>query len=236
MELIDNLSSAFPNYNFIIRPHPSENDAPYINTFKLKKNIKVIHSGNVVKWIHASKAVIHYDCTTGIESLIADKLAISYTPKIDKNILAWLPVMASKNVKLKSEVIKIIKNLDKEKKHFLSAPETKILNNYIYNLSNESSEKIVRLFEMIEFAKENPNDSGDYNLRLATQRIKSRISVILFKLRLYNKNSISLTKFNSVQKEEIYSTFKKFSIIHQIENKISVQIYGGNVAHIKKIN
>ncbi|MFN7692337.1 MAG: surface carbohydrate biosynthesis protein, partial [Bacteroidota bacterium] len=67
---LSKLAEAFPQLNFVIRAHPSESEDAYHQLANHHKNIHVVKEGNVAKWIIASKAVIHYDCTTGMEAAL----------------------------------------------------------------------------------------------------------------------------------------------------------------------
>ena len=117
--------------------------------------------------------------------------------------------------------------------------KTEILNKFIFNLKNESSEIIASLFNKIKLDKPQYNYSLRDFLNNYFIRIKSKIIVKLFDNGLLKQqNSYSLGKFSSIRKKEIFTAHSKFSNIYNLENKISVKIYGGNVAHIKnkKIN
>jgi surface carbohydrate biosynthesis protein len=83
--LIPKLAAAFPDYNIIIRPHPTENPAAYQKIAAGLNQIKVTNEGNVVPWLMATKAVIHNGCTTGVEAYVMDVPAISYRPVVNEN-------------------------------------------------------------------------------------------------------------------------------------------------------
>ena len=58
----------------------------YKKEFKEFNNIEIIREGSAREWIVNSEAVIHYDCSTGIEALIARKNVISFCPFYDEKI------------------------------------------------------------------------------------------------------------------------------------------------------
>ncbi|MBW2287978.1 MAG: hypothetical protein JRG90_09155 [Deltaproteobacteria bacterium] len=78
--MIPALHSAFPGHRLIVRPHPSENRAPWQAVVSDLERADVIHEGNVIAWLEASSALIHNGCTTGIEAFCLGKPAIAYRP------------------------------------------------------------------------------------------------------------------------------------------------------------
>jgi surface carbohydrate biosynthesis protein len=82
-QLIPALEETFPEYNIIVRPHPTENQQIYRNIAAQCKRVQVTNEGNVVPWILASKAVIHNCCTTGLEAYIMGVPAISYRATVN---------------------------------------------------------------------------------------------------------------------------------------------------------
>jgi surface carbohydrate biosynthesis protein len=83
--LIPKLAGAFPDYNIIVRPHPTENHDAYQKIAAPLSRVKVTNEGNVVPWLMATRAVIHNGCTTGVEAYVMDVPAISYRPTVNEN-------------------------------------------------------------------------------------------------------------------------------------------------------
>jgi surface carbohydrate biosynthesis protein len=79
-EMIPALHEAFPEYQIVVRPHPSENREPWKLVAKDLERVHVIHEGNVIPWLAASQALIHNGCTTGIEAFVMQKPSLSYRP------------------------------------------------------------------------------------------------------------------------------------------------------------
>jgi surface carbohydrate biosynthesis protein len=80
VELLPKLAKRFPDLNFVLRPHPSENHDIWRETIAGFSNFKVISEGGIIPWVLASKAIIHNGCTTGIEAYLLDKAPIAYMP------------------------------------------------------------------------------------------------------------------------------------------------------------
>ena len=89
--LVVSLAKTFPNINFILRPHPSENIEFWLDLLKECPNTFVINNGNVIPWILASTALISNGCTTAIEASILDKPTLGYHPISDIEVDDILP-------------------------------------------------------------------------------------------------------------------------------------------------
>ncbi|MGD8254949.1 MAG: hypothetical protein PVI73_10595 [Syntrophobacterales bacterium] len=83
-ELIPALEQAFPDYNIIVRPHPTENQEVYRQIAARCERVLVTNEGNVVPWLMATRAVIHNGCTTGVEAYVTEVPAISYRATVDE--------------------------------------------------------------------------------------------------------------------------------------------------------
>jgi surface carbohydrate biosynthesis protein len=79
-EMIPAVHEALPDHQIVVRPHPSENREPWRLVAKGLERVHVIHEGNVIPWLAASRALIHNGCTTGIEAFIMQKPALAYRP------------------------------------------------------------------------------------------------------------------------------------------------------------
>ena len=84
-ELIPQLEKAFPGYNIVVRPHPTENHDVYNQIASRCERVFVTNAGNVVPWLMATKAVIHNGCTTGVEAYQMKIPAISYRAVVNED-------------------------------------------------------------------------------------------------------------------------------------------------------
>lgn len=82
-QLIPALEQAFPDMTIIVRPHPSEKFDVYHEVAAHCQRVKVIHEGNVVPWLLASKTLVHNGCTTGLEAYALGVPAVSYLTSFD---------------------------------------------------------------------------------------------------------------------------------------------------------
>lgn len=84
LALVKELAAAEPERHIVLRPHDSEDGDFYRQVFMKSKNVTVLHEGNVMKWIRASDLVVHSNCTTGIEAVLARRPVLNFRPK-DEN-------------------------------------------------------------------------------------------------------------------------------------------------------
>jgi surface carbohydrate biosynthesis protein len=82
-QLIPAVEKAFPKYNTVVRPHPTENQEIYRQIAAKCERVEVTNEGNVVPWLMAAKALIHNGCTTGVEAYVMGVPAISYRATVN---------------------------------------------------------------------------------------------------------------------------------------------------------
>jgi len=102
------LSSAFPDHQIILRPHPSENHQRWVGECENLDNVSVIFEGNVVPWLQAAKVLIHNSCTTGLESYFLDRSAIAYQPVKSDIYDSYLPNIVSRRVETIEKLVKAV--------------------------------------------------------------------------------------------------------------------------------
>ena len=83
--LLHKLSIAFPNKNFVLRPHPCEDPNFYEVVFETAKNVFVDKTGTVHPWLMAADLLVHDCCTTAVESFLAETPIINYRPTEDED-------------------------------------------------------------------------------------------------------------------------------------------------------
>jgi surface carbohydrate biosynthesis protein len=81
--LIPTLEEAFPDYNIVVRPHPTEKHEIYHEIAARCERVHVTNEGNVIPWLMAAKALIHNGCTTGVEAYVMRVPAISYRATVN---------------------------------------------------------------------------------------------------------------------------------------------------------
>jgi surface carbohydrate biosynthesis protein len=83
-QIIPAVEKEFPKYNFVVRPHPTENQEIYRQIAAGCERVEVSNEGNVVPWLMAAKALIHNGCTTGVEAYLMGVPAISYRAAVNE--------------------------------------------------------------------------------------------------------------------------------------------------------
>ncbi len=77
---VKEIAKTNPDYTIVLRPHPSESLDFYKEALKPFKNIQVIRSGSVLGWIRSAEVVVHTNCTTGVEAILAGRPTINFLP------------------------------------------------------------------------------------------------------------------------------------------------------------
>ena len=97
LAMVPEVLAKFPDHAVVVRPHPSENHAPWRELARNHPRLHVESTGNVHEWILASEAVIHFNCTTAVEAYLLDVPAIAYRPKRYPRYENRLPNALSEN-------------------------------------------------------------------------------------------------------------------------------------------
>jgi surface carbohydrate biosynthesis protein len=82
-KMIPALEKAFPDYNIVVRPHPTENQEVYHQIAARCERVRVTNEGNVVPWLMATRALLHNGCTTGVEAYAMGVPSISYRATVN---------------------------------------------------------------------------------------------------------------------------------------------------------
>ena len=97
LHMVPELLRRFPEHEIVVRPHPSESHEPWLELAKKHPRLHVDATGNVHEWILASEAVVHFNCTTAVESFLLDVPAVAYRPSLYPNYENQLPNSLSVN-------------------------------------------------------------------------------------------------------------------------------------------
>lgn len=108
-KLVPVLAREFGNKMIIIRPHPSESHAPWLELAKKLPNVKVIFEGNVSEWLLAADIMIHNNCTTGVEAFLLERPSISYRPLQDAIVEHELPNEVSFQAFSEEELLRLVR-------------------------------------------------------------------------------------------------------------------------------
>jgi surface carbohydrate biosynthesis protein len=78
--VLERLSATFPKITFIVRPHPSERDAPWRKAYGDHPNIFVTAEGSHISWLLGSKLMLHTGSTTGLEAEVLGTPCLTLLP------------------------------------------------------------------------------------------------------------------------------------------------------------
>ncbi|WP_110936253.1 surface carbohydrate biosynthesis protein [Salipaludibacillus neizhouensis] len=219
IKMVKGLSKSYPNFNIVIRPHPSESKVEYQREFMDYNNVFIEHAGTVAKWILASKLMIHNNCTTGVEAFLLNKPVISY-----------MPIKPKLNVYLANAVSYKATNLVEVTTFIDSYISTGKINNIIDDLKyTEKGKKILS------------NHYGAMDGSYAYEKIIRELNKIKI-----NRSSALRTKAIKekrvkrsklvVTEAKIKSFFNKLDRIESVDNKLTVRRLKPNLLYLIEPN
>ncbi len=223
------VASAFPEIQVVIRPHPDEDPALYQRAFQDDPTIHVNGQGNVQPWILCALAVIHHDCTTGMEAVMAGKPTIAYVPFTEETITAWLPVYLSMACASPAEVISSLEPVVNGTQITYHPGEEKaqIFRQYFENYRNHAAGKLAwHLAQHYGTLHSTPLANS---LQSRLLRMRSRLNILRFKL---GPKKDKWDRFVDISKGEIYSKIQKTGMLNN-SGPLSIKAYGGNVARLE---
>lgn len=74
--LVQELTAAFPDVQFVLRPHPFESDVAY-RVLQASRNFSIRQEGTSLEWLNAAAVLIHLNCSTAVEAVMLGKEALS---------------------------------------------------------------------------------------------------------------------------------------------------------------
>ena len=174
--LIPKLARRYKNLKFIIRNHPSEDPKEWNEIADNNHNIIVEQKGSITPYIMASKCILHFGCTSGLEAYFIGKPSLIFAPEkhaeIDNSVSAHLSRVHRSYDSLILDIDKVmtggvIKN---------EMADAYFKNNFYYDEGMLFTEKIINEIDSIT----EPNDIFVGNIeglkrRMMKQKLKGRI-------------------------------------------------------------
>jgi surface carbohydrate biosynthesis protein len=229
IELIIYLSGNL-SQNIIVRPHPGENFEMYEETINHLGNVHIEPFDDPRSWIYESNGVIHFDCTTGVESALMEKPTLSYQPisnttSSDSDILSQV---VSDTATTQEEVLEWIKtSAVPGNKHLLSNAQQERLMDFFPNITELAAPKICNIVE--EKVADAPGFSTYHvpikkklAMQMKNSKIGSEITVsydylcdLKYKLKNVEKNRKQMRKkrqqkFPGLEREELRDKVRSF--------------------------
>lgn len=109
--LVDRLATDLPEQEFVVRPHPFEDEHYYRRRFADSPNIVVDGDGPVLGALRGAKVLVHLNCGTAIEALMSDvpPIAPDWLNSAFMRSHVELPTRASIGVESYSELIVLLR-------------------------------------------------------------------------------------------------------------------------------
>lgn len=228
IEVTKKLAIKYPEIVFILRPHPFENKAVYLDSFKEIKNIQVIQEGNVLSWINRSRLIIHRNCSTAVESYFMGKPAFNVGWPLLPVLRQPIPEELSENPKSMDELeASLEKFLNGDAKSvFVDEKTEEALLSLYFSRDGRSAERVANAIDQVIKA---PDSSAFKNptslvrilkLLIATGQKKEfiRVAVILV---IGYKNFLNLKiKFKNVKYDHGKAIL--FSYVNDFNKKINL--------------
>lgn len=230
IQMIKSLSCRYPSVRIVVRPHPSESLEYYTHELRMCSNVFVTREGNVVPWIHACSSVIHYDCTTGIESVIAQKLTISYCPIRDERINAWLPISVSVVAEQLANLFSVLDKKFPVMNELDYSQNIQMASDYVHNMKHSSSRSIKGVFREILLTK---NESKFLVMKYLFVKFVSLLGRLITLFNVKNHVNNSESKFGQFSLIEIVRNIRVLTLHENGKYFIKIKSPIKNVAHIK---
>ncbi|MBN1558068.1 MAG: hypothetical protein JW951_07975, partial [Lentisphaerae bacterium] len=88
-----------------------ENAARWEREARPYGNVTVTRAGSVNEWIAAADAVVHFNCTTGVEAFLQETPAVAYRPSPSETYEAALPKGVSLQAFCRDETVSLLERI-----------------------------------------------------------------------------------------------------------------------------
>lgn len=171
--MVPKIAKALAPTRLVIRPHPSENPAAWVEAARERDNVKVLYEGSVVPWLAGALALVHNGCTSAVEAAILGTPVLSYRPlrcpDLESPLLCQLGRECSDDDALVSELARVRRGYPAA----LSAEQSKLLHHYVTGITGKlSSDNIVDVIDSVDLS----SDGRSWRRRIAaeTRRLLER--------------------------------------------------------------
>ena len=221
---IDHLTKKFKDFNFIIRPHPSESVDQWQKFFTKKDNLEITKKFTHSDWIENSEIIIHHGCTGGVEAFVRKKKIISYEP-LDRetqhnypNMISNYPNKFGYTARNETELENLIKKIYEDK--LAEEAPLEILKEFIYRFGNIETEN---------FATNITNEWSKLDDKTLSQKNNLFNLILKNKLRLIRNKFMKPyinEKFPPLDKEKVISFINQIKKTDEKLNKVNFDIVG----------
>lgn len=226
LEIIPYFSRRYSGHTIIIRPHPVENFDPWHKFAREFPNVVVDASGNVHEWILAADAVVHFNCTTGIEAFYLNVPSIAYRKTGSNAFVQPLPNALSIEAFSIDQVLGILDEIiamnSKYPKLINEDSRLVVAEQNISGMKGPlASERIVDYLSDIDGNEQPPTEDMEPSVPLIKQAWRQVLKVV----RRPDQRDIaySIHKFPGLELDEIQDCVEKFRAISGRFKTVTVQ-------------
>jgi len=158
--LANRLADAFPQAEFVLRPHPFENINTYRELLEPRPNLHLIKSGSVEQWIMRSIAIIQQGSSTSVEAGLAGKpsFMLEWVPRrVHSTTVESVSIKCDSEEELKENINSVI-NGEFQLHPEINGAINDVVNNWFYKIDGKAHERIADL--IIELTKNNYNQAA----------------------------------------------------------------------------
>ena len=223
--MVPELLQRYPNHTVVLRPHPSESHAPWVEVAKHHPRLHVDASGNVHEWILASEAIVHFNCTTAVESFLLDVPAVAFRPVRYQNYENYLPNALSVNA---FSIPELFSALDarlqmREKGMLWTKEQYEEAGRYIACLTEElSAEKVARLVDQLSGTLRQSNFSP-IKKSLAFAKLNWRKLLRRVRDKEDDQDGYLLQKFPGITAAELSETLQRLMAAKKIPFSVKIK-------------
>lgn len=193
LEMMPALEKALPGVNLVLRPHPSEDHAVYHELAKRCSRLHVIHRGNVLPWLLASRALVHNGCTTAVEGYAMGVPSVTYLKTFDARYdldFQGLPNRLSRQCFSLDELTTTLQAILRGEVSRLATPEQDALISH-YITAREGPLACERILDQLDATYRTAGGLPGVSLQrrvVAASHTRLRAGIKKFKMRLPGKN------------------------------------------------
>ena len=233
--LVPDLAKAIAPNVLVIRPHPSERAATWLEAAKGLANVHVLHEGPMAPWLMAARILIQNGCTSALEASILGTPAIAYRPVRSAHDLG-LPNEVSLELDTVPAVINACQShLSRASTHATgpSQEQLAVLVNHIACLNGPlSTDSILTSFTEYAAALATPKPVApatklqalsQHYLRQITRGITTRIK------RSVSSRAYTLHKFPDMSPDDVNERIRKFARIDGRFENVRARAISNNI-------
>ncbi len=233
-DMLPPLQHAFSEHTIVIRPHPSESLKPWQELAAGMPKTVVCREGNVIPWIMASDALLHWNCTTAIEAYILGVPAIAFLKErfdcYEQHLTNSLSYQAQ-NIEQLINFIKATINGIKNKSGHNAKEKTLLVEHHIAALKGEfASERIIKEIKTISELINRDRLLFCRALRLLKRPWRSFLKMVDKSRRI--RDEYICSKFPDISAEEVYNIISKLKRLYDIQSHVHVEEEGQNCFRI----